>query len=96
MAGLGVDDLTCAQVADDLRGMTVVDPNLHRVGEVDGVVVDQEERRPTLLVVASGGLLGLPRVRRLIPVGAVARVDDRVHVVVSHEQVHRFAEHYFE
>lgn len=75
--------------ADDPRGLVVVDPHQHRVGEVDGLLMDLDEHRTRLLVVATAGFVGLPRSWRLIPVEAVTRVDDRVHIEASHEQVHR-------
>jgi hypothetical protein len=43
--------------------------------------------------VASGGVLGLDRAQHLLPVDAVTRVDDRVHIEPSHEQVHRCGEY---
>ncbi len=82
-----------AYPGEDLRGMTVVDRHMHRVGEVDGLIVDEQEHRARLLVVASGGILGLARTQRLLPVDAVTRVDDLVHIEPSHEQVHQCAEY---
>ncbi|GAW52248.1 MULTISPECIES: PRC-barrel domain-containing protein [unclassified Nocardioides] len=86
-------DAVLAHASDDLTGQTVVDPNGHRVGEVDGLIIDLDERRARLLIVASGGQLGLARVRRLLPVDAVTRIDDRVHIEVAHEDVHSGAEY---
>jgi sporulation protein YlmC with PRC-barrel domain len=71
-------DLELAEESDDVRGMTVIDVRDHRVGEVDDILVDPVERRARLLVVASGGVLGLGEHRRLVPVEAVARVSDMV------------------
>ena len=87
---VSLDDsgLVLAHPADDLRGLRVLDPCHHRVGEVDGLIIDEEERRARLLVVASGGILGLGRTERLVPVDAVTRIDADVHLEVSHEQVH--------
>ena len=62
----------------------MLDANGHRVGEVDDLVVDQDERRARLLVVASGGVLGLGAHRHLVPVEAVARVSD--HVRLHHDE----------
>jgi hypothetical protein len=42
-------DLTLADPADDVRGKSVVDTNGDEVGEVDGLIIDQEERRVRLL-----------------------------------------------
>ena len=77
--------------AGDPRGLVVVDPHQHRVGEVDGLIVDLDAHRTRLLVVATAGLAGLARTWRLIPVEAVTRVGRRVHIDASHEQVHRGA-----
>jgi sporulation protein YlmC with PRC-barrel domain len=66
-------------LADDVRGMVVVDANRHRLGEVEDLVVD-DEGRVRLLSVVSGGVLGLDTRTRAIPIEAVTRVDDRVHV----------------
>lgn len=87
---VSLDDsrLALAHPADDLRGMTVVDPHHHRVGKVDDLIIDEDDRRARLLVVSSGGLLGLGISTRLIPVDAVSRVDEQVHLAVSHTQVH--------
>ena len=80
MATLRGGDLVLASQEDDVRGMGVVDLNGHRLGDVDDLVVDKQHCRARLLVVTSGGLLGLPPTQRLIPVDAVTRIDDRVHV----------------
>ena len=85
-----VDDagLQFTEPPDDLRDLVVVDPDAHRVGEVDGVVVDTADHRMLMLVVGSGGILGLGRVRRLVPVEAVLEVSDRVRIATSHRAVH--------
>jgi sporulation protein YlmC with PRC-barrel domain len=85
---LGRSGLELARRADDVRGLTVVDPNGHRLGDVDDVVIDAHERRVRLLSVVSGGILGLGRSERLIPVETVTKVDDRVHVDRDHVDVH--------
>jgi sporulation protein YlmC with PRC-barrel domain len=88
LVSLRDSNLALADPADDLRGMTVVDPHQHRVGTVEDLVVDDDERRVRMLVVVSGGILGLGVSTRLVPVDAVIKVDDRVHLAVSHTQVH--------
>jgi sporulation protein YlmC with PRC-barrel domain len=80
LAGSGLD---LAVAADDVRGMVVVDPDGHRLGEVRDLVVDTGERRARLLAVVSGGVLGLDTTERLVPVEVVAKVDDRVRVARS-------------
>ena len=81
-------DMTFTDAPDDLRDLVVVDPDAHRVGEVDGVVVDPTDRRMRMLVVGSGGILGLGRVRRLVPVEAIVEVSDHVRIATSHRAVH--------
>lgn len=82
-------DLVLAHAADDVRGLPVVDPHGHRLGEVDDLVIDEPGHRVRLLVVTSGGLLGLGQTSHLLPIDAVTRVSDEVHVETPHEQVHR-------
>jgi sporulation protein YlmC with PRC-barrel domain len=88
LVSLRESGLALAHPADDLRGLTVVDRHRHRVGKVDDLIVDEQERRPRLLVVISGGLLGLGITRRLIPVDAVTLVDEQVHIEALHTHVH--------
>jgi hypothetical protein len=45
---------------------------------VDDLIVDEEERRARLLVVADGGLLGMHVHKRMVPVEAVAGVKEEV------------------
>jgi sporulation protein YlmC with PRC-barrel domain len=87
MVSLADRALTHAHPTDELRGRPVIDLCHHRLGEVGGVVIDEEERKPRLLVVASGGILGLAHTKFLVPVDAVSRVGDVVHIEASHEQV---------
>lgn len=89
MVSLRDSDLLLADAQDDVRGMTVRDPHGHRLGEVDDLVIDQQERRARLLVVSSGGILGMGTSKRLVPIEAVSRVDDVVHVDRSHMHVHQ-------
>jgi len=74
-------ELALADTADDLRGRTVVDRNGDEIGDVDGLIVDEEERRARFLEVGSGGFLGLGEKRQLVPVDAITRIDDdKVHI----------------
>jgi sporulation protein YlmC with PRC-barrel domain len=80
MVYLAASDLELAHAADDVRGLPVVTQFGHRLGEVDDLIIDPVERRARLLLVVSGGILGLGVTERLVPVEAITRVDDRVHV----------------
>jgi sporulation protein YlmC with PRC-barrel domain len=87
MIALGNSGLMLAHGEDDVRGMAVLDPEGHRVGEVDEIIIDEEERRARLLVVTSGGILGLAKDKRLVPVDAVAGVDHDIHLHHTHDVV---------
>jgi len=71
VAYLGSSALQLADPRDDVRGMVAVDPQGLRLGEVEDVVVDIAERRVRLLLVRSGGILGLPDSRTLVPVTSI-------------------------
>lgn len=79
--------LALAEPADDLRGRTVVDLNGDEVGDVDGLIIDETERRARFLQVGSGGFLGLGEKKQLVPVDAITDVDDDV-VQISTERTH--------
>ncbi|WP_306358220.1 MULTISPECIES: PRC-barrel domain-containing protein [unclassified Nocardia] len=79
-------------VADDIRGRTVVDRSGDEIGEVDGLVIDEHEQRVRLLRIGSGGLLGIGKTKRLVPVEAITRIDDEtVHIDRTRESVEQSA-----
>lgn len=79
--------LELADPADDVRGRNVVDRNGDEVGKVDGLIIDETERRVRFLEVGSGGFLGLGEHKQLVPTEAITRVDhDSVHI--SPERTH--------
>ncbi|MCH7230768.1 PRC-barrel domain-containing protein [Glycomyces sp. L485] len=84
---LGDTDLTLANEVDDVRGRTVIDRNGDETGEVDGLVIDQAERKVRFLEVSSGGFLGMGKKQVLIPVDTVTRVDEE-HVYVDKDRAH--------
>jgi sporulation protein YlmC with PRC-barrel domain len=81
-------DLMLSHAEDDVRGMTVVDHEGEPVGDVDEIIIDEQERRARLLVVTSGGFLGMGETKRLVPVEAVSQIDDEVHIQRSRQEVH--------
>ncbi|WP_374458052.1 PRC-barrel domain-containing protein [Nocardioides sp.] len=83
---LGSGWLMLADEQDDVRGMSVLDVRDHRVGEVEEILLDSEARRARLLVIASGGIMGLEQHHRLVPVDAVSRV--RAHVRLERSDLH--------
>jgi sporulation protein YlmC with PRC-barrel domain len=85
---LGDTGWTVADPAEDVRGRKVVDRVGEDIGTVDGLFVDDRERKVRFLRVAAGGFLGLGETKFLIPVEAVMRVtDDAVHVDRTRPQV---------
>lgn len=80
-------DLTLADKYDDVRGRTVMDREGNEVGDVDGLLIDEDERRVRFLRVGSGGFLGIGEKKRLLPVDVIARVDDKVHIDRTREDV---------
>ncbi|MBB5786347.1 PRC-barrel domain-containing protein [Jiangella mangrovi] len=76
---LADSDLT-VKIEDDVRGRPVVDRNGDEVGTVDDLVIDPQELKVRFLQVGSGGFLGLGEKKQLIPVDAVVKVDEQVHI----------------
>lgn len=68
-------DLALADPADDVRGRRVVERYGDEVGAVDGLIVDQQERRVRFLEVGSGDIA---RTTHVVPVDVIGGVDDHV------------------
>ncbi|MQM26876.1 PRC-barrel domain-containing protein [Glycomyces albidus] len=73
---LGDSDLTVANEAEDVRGHKVIDRSGEETGTVDGLLIDESERKARFLEIGSGGFLGMGKKQVLVPVDAVTRVDD--------------------
>jgi len=73
----------------DIRGRKVLDKNGDEVGKVDDLMIDNREHKVRLLEVESGGFLGLGETKVLIPVDAITRIDDHVHIDHTREHVAR-------
>lgn len=71
---------------DDVRGREVVDREGEEVGTVDDLVIDPSEEKVRFLQVGSGGFLGLGESKQLIPVDAVVKIDEKVHI--AHDRGH--------
>lgn len=77
LVGLGNSDFVLEDPEQDIRGNEVYDPKGHRIGGVDDLYIDEEEREVRFLGVSDGGLLGILGIgqkRLLIPVEAVTEV----------------------
>ncbi len=85
---LSDSDLILEDQTQDVRGLDVYDTNGEEIGTVEGLYVDEEERKVRFLDVAAGGFLGLGEKNLLIPVEAVREVnEDGVVVDKSREKV---------
>jgi sporulation protein YlmC with PRC-barrel domain len=62
--------------AKDILGCTVFDRSGVDIGEVDDLLIDEQEHKVRFIQVASGGFLGLGAKHFLVPVDAVSRIDD--------------------
>lgn len=75
---LGDSDLTLADPDDDVRGRRVHDVAREDLGVVDDLLVDPEHQRVRMLVISTGGLLGIGAERSYLPVEAVTDITDEV------------------
>jgi sporulation protein YlmC with PRC-barrel domain len=81
-------DLTLADRAEDIRGRKALDMAGEELGEVDDLLIDDQEYKVRFLEVASGGFLGLGATKFLIPVEAIRRItEDAVYISQSRERV---------
>jgi sporulation protein YlmC with PRC-barrel domain len=62
--------------AEGIHGRTVFDRSGIDIGEVDDLLIDEQEHKVRFIQVASGGFLGLGAKHFLVPVDAVSRIDD--------------------
>lgn len=81
--------LSPADPAEDVRGRTVIDADGEEIGRVHDLFIDEEEKKARFLQVASGGVLGIGAQHFLVPVEAVAQVEDeRVHISRNRARLH--------
>lgn len=87
---LDAEDIDAAVV--DYDGLKVVGRDGHRLGNVDGFIIDAEARRVNYVVVDSGGWFASRRL--LLPIGHATLGDDRksLQVDVSRDALRRFPE----
>jgi sporulation protein YlmC with PRC-barrel domain len=80
--------LTTRDHAHDIRHRKVVDASGQDIGEIDALLIDDQEEKVRFLRVASGGFLGMGRSKVLIPVEAIRKIDhDVVHVDQTRERI---------
>ena len=73
---LSETELTVSDAQADVRGRDVQDATGEKIGEVDDLLVDDEEARVRMLRVKHGGFLGIGADHFLVPVDAVASVTE--------------------
>jgi sporulation protein YlmC with PRC-barrel domain len=78
-SGLSAADLE--NLDDDLAGRTVYDQTGQEIGNVEDELVEPRRLKVPFLIVQWGGVLGIGKQQRLIPMEAVNRVEaDGVHI----------------
>ena len=73
---MGDSSFVPQNLEDDLRGKDVYDAEGRRVGSVDDLYIDRQEREVRFLEVGAGGFLGIGEKRFLVPVEAVVKVAE--------------------
>ena len=80
-------DRTVSSSDEDIRGRMAKDKDGHDLGTIEGLLVDEAERRVRFMEVGSGGFLGLGESKSLIPVEAITRVTPEA-VYIGHTLQH--------
>jgi sporulation protein YlmC with PRC-barrel domain len=87
---LGDTDLTIADTDEDIRGRTVKDKDGEDIGQVDDLLIDEDDRKVRFMRVESGGFLGMGETKVFIPIDAITMITDiEVRINQSHEHVAR-------
>ncbi len=73
---VGDSDFVLTNPEDDVRGKDVYDPEGQRIGSVDDLYIDGQEREVRFLEVGAGGFLGIAEKHLLVPVEAVTEVAE--------------------
>jgi sporulation protein YlmC with PRC-barrel domain len=73
---------------DDVRGRKVFDRHGEEVGEVDDLIIDDQEQKVRFMQVASGGFLGIGETKLMIPIDAITQItEDTVRIDQTRERV---------
>ena len=81
-------DRTVSSSDEDIRGRMAKDKDGHDLGTIEGLLVDEAERKVRFIEVGSGGFLGLGESKSMIPVEAITRVTpDAVYIGHTREHV---------
>jgi sporulation protein YlmC with PRC-barrel domain len=78
---LGDVGQTVADKGSDIRGRQVVDKDGLKLGKIDALLIDDADRKVRFLEVETGGFLSPGERKSLIPIDAIATIDDHeVHI----------------
>jgi hypothetical protein len=81
-------DQTVSSSDEDIRGRMAKDKDGHDLGTIEGLLIDDAERKVRFMEVGSGGFLGLGESKSLIPVEAITRMTpDAVYIGHTREHV---------
>ena len=81
-------DRTVSSSDEDIRGRMAKDKDGRDLGTIEGLLIDEAERKVRFMEVASGGYLGLGQSKSFIPVEAITRMTaDAVYIGHTREQV---------
>jgi PRC-barrel domain len=80
-------DQTVSSSDEDIRGRMAKDKDGHDLGTIEGLLVDEADRKVRFMEVGSGGFLGLGESKSLIPVDAITRMT-RDAVYIGHTREH--------
>ena len=84
---LSRSDAAIAFADDDVRGRAVLTIDGDRIGVIDDLLIDLEDRRVCFLEVKSYGFLGIGERRSLVPIEAMSGFDEQI-VLVEHSSDH--------
>ena len=87
LSRLGDHEKTIASSEEDVRGRMVKDRDGEDVGKIDGLMIDDVERKVRFMEVAAGGFLGFGERKSFIPIDAITRITPDV-VYISHTRDH--------
>ena len=80
-------DQTVSSSGEDIRGRMAKDKDGHDLGTIEGLLIDEAERKVRFMEVASGGFLGLGESKSLIPIEAITRMTPDA-VYIGHTRAH--------
>ncbi len=80
--------LVLSDPGQDIRGRKVIDRHGADIGHVSGLFIDADERKVRMVELRTGGFIGIGERHFLLPVDAIASVDEHdVHVNESGERI---------